>query len=457
MLFGSERLDNGFKNRWRTNTIIGLVAFAVVLEICFVNWMHRSTFQIPLTENYLYKKHDGKEAILLSLLDSTYLAKHVTTHRGGWGAVIRGLHTNGHLLIPEWTTADVWIRRLVWLLPFMEGIISWSPLDTSGEMGSTRVTGFIDCIEQWFRWDKRGVVRRPWIGVAHMLTAELLPQHSLDFKEGILALDNYLESKDFIASLLSCVGLVFLTADMVDHARAKLEKLGASDVNVCVAYHPIGVEADARKFDPLDDLDAATSNDSAVILLGKQYRRLATLHRLQTGRRKIWLPGNVDNRPELDKTTNVELSLEGVKLDSSVIITRAEEKREYDRLVKQNLVVLDMWAASANNAVLESIALQAPFFIRRLPGPEEYLGKDYPLFFSNFDELQEFISSDKKRLRDLLLSAHNHLKAIDRNRFSTDTFAKQLNDCAMRGMIKLACRTPYAWRSYRPLDCATME
>jgi hypothetical protein len=449
MLFSSERL--GFNNRRIKTKIIRLIAFAVVLEIWFVTRLLRSTFQIPLTENYLYKKDDGKEAVVLSLLDSTYHVTAATTHRGGWGAVIRGLHTNGHLSIPEATAADVWDPRLVWLLPFMEGS------HDIGEMNSTRAIGLIDCIEQWFRWDKRGVVRRPWIGVAHMLTAELLPQHSLAFMDGILALDTYLESKDFVASLPSCVGLVLLTADMVDHAKAKLEKLRASDVNVCLAYHPIGVEADARKFDPLVDLDAATSSDSAVILLGKQYRRIATLHRLQTGRRKIWLPGNVDNRPDLDKTTNVELSLEGVMLDFSVIIKRAEETIEYDRLVKHNLVILDMWAASANNAVLECIALQAPFFIRRLPGPEEYLGKNYPLFFSNFDELQEFISSDTKRLRDLLLSAHNHLKAIDRNRFSTDTFAKQLNDCAMQGMIKSVCRTPHSWRSYGPLDCATME
>ena len=60
----------------------------------------------------------------------------------------------------------------------------------------------------------------------------------------------------------------------------------------------------------------------------------------------------------------------------------------YDRLVLRNVVVIDLLAASANNAVLEAISMNNPVFISRLPAVVEYLGEGYPLYFDSAAALE---------------------------------------------------------------------
>jgi hypothetical protein len=69
-----------------------------------------------------------------------------------------------------------------------------------------------------------------------------------------------------------------------------------------------------------------------------------------------------------------ELQVEGVALDETVEITRPGSNDEFDQFVRQNIIVLDLWAAVANNAVLECLALRIPCLIRKLNGSIECLG-----------------------------------------------------------------------------------
>ena len=108
---------------------------------------------------------------------------------------------------------------------------------------------------------------------------------------------------------------------------------------------------------------------------------------------------------------------------------------EYDRFVKENIVIVDLWAATANNAVLEAIALNAPFFIRKLPSTAQYLGEHYPLFFSTIEELQDMIGNEDK-LEALLLSGHNYLKRMDKRELSLEAFGKALQQCATTGLVE---------------------
>ena len=62
-----------------------------------------------------------------------------------------------------------------------------------------------------------------------------------------------------------------------------------------------------------------------------------------------------------------ELAMGPWQYDDSVEVIYMNSFEEYDCFVKENIVIVDLWAATANNAVLEAIALNAPFFIRKLP------------------------------------------------------------------------------------------
>ena len=53
---------------------------------------------------------------------------------------------------------------------------------------------------------------------------------------------------------------------------------------------------------------------------------------------------------------------------------------------------MPLLGGTANNAVLESISSNVPAFVSRLPSTEEYLGKEYPMFFDSLDEVSPYTS-----------------------------------------------------------------
>jgi hypothetical protein len=83
------------------------------------------------------------------------------------------------------------------------------------------------------------------------------------------------------------------------------------------------------------------SNTSAVVMLGKQYRRIASLHRLRTHRPKVWLPSVQD--PRLSGLVAGDLAAENATLDPRVEIRRLASNAEYDTFVRQNIILVDLW------------------------------------------------------------------------------------------------------------------
>lgn len=81
------------------------------------------------------------------------------------------------------------------------------------------------------------------------------------------------------------------------------------------------------------------------------------------------------------------------------------EDAQYDTLLANSVVFLDMYSATANNTVLECIARHTPIIVKRLPATVEYLGEGYPLFFNTLAEAASLASD-----RDLLLLAHEYLR-----------------------------------------------
>jgi hypothetical protein len=131
--------------------------------------------------------------------------------------------------------------------------------------------------------------------------------------------------------------------------------------------------------------------------------------------------------------TNMELKADNVTLDDMVEIRRLESNDAYDKFVRQNIVIVDLWAAGANNAVMESLALHAPFLIRKLVGPVEYLGEDYPLFFSHLDEVQYWLDNEDV-LREKMLEAHRYLQQLDTSGYTIEHFGDEMVNCTMAAM-----------------------
>jgi hypothetical protein len=77
---------------------------------------------------------------------------------------------------------------------------------------------------------------------------------------------------------------------------------------------------------------------------------------------------------------------------------------DYDRLLSESVVFLDLIDASAVTTIVECLARCTPLLINPLPGVQEYLGKDYPLYFRSLDE-----AATKLEEPSVVNAAHQHM------------------------------------------------
>ena len=74
----------------------------------------------------------------------------------------------------------------------------------------------------------------------------------------------------------------------------------------------------------------------------------------------------------------------------------------------QNIIFLDLYDSSANNAVIECIARGTPLLINPIPAVVEYLGEGYPFYFNDLDE-----AAEKVKDFDLIKRTHEYLLGCD--------------------------------------------
>lgn len=139
------------------------------------------------------------------------------------------------------------------------------------------------------------------------------------------------------------------------------------------------------------------------------------------------------------------LKHEKVKYDPDVQMVYATTHEDYDQWLKHNIVIIDLTCATANNAVLEMLALRVPAFVSRLPSTIEYLGPNYPLFFDNFEDLQARLSgggtpddnnndNNDAALSQALREGYDYLQNRELAQFSISALGDGLRECAARNL-----------------------
>jgi glycosyltransferase involved in cell wall biosynthesis len=73
--------------------------------------------------------------------------------------------------------------------------------------------------------------------------------------------------------------------------------------------------------------------------------------------------------------------------DSVELLGRVSDD-EYDALLEDSVFFLNLRDAPANTTVVECIVRNTPILINRLPGVVEYLGEDYPFYYSSMEEAE---------------------------------------------------------------------
>jgi len=274
--------------------------------------------------------------------------------------------------------------------------------------------------------------KTPWIGVIH---------HTMDQIYSDYNTTQLFENPTFIESLKVCKGIVVLS----EYLRKQLSQVLPESIELITIKHPTDLSI-AHRF----DYDSFCSKPS-VVQVGAWLRDNYGIYALTPA--ETWMTKKVlrgknmnhhfcppDMKIEIDKST-LDLSQDNVRLTTSQhtnkfisgmlkhiyqqytsvqeISTLSNE--EYDLLLTNHIVFLNLVDASAVNTVIECIARYTPILINRHPAVVEYLGEEYPLFYDSMAEANRLVC-DMERIKE----AHDYLKQLYKGELKCDHFVYRL-------------------------------
>lgn len=272
-------------------------------------------------------------------------------------------------------------------------------------------------VENAFSWRKSQYLNEeiipytePWIGFLHNP-----PNMPLWFSDNNSYPQTLIHDECFRESLTYCKGLYVLS----DYYKRFL-KYYIPHIPINVLYHPTEIPKLKFNFD-----NFYKNKNKSVVNIGWWLRRLNSIFLLDGGKyQKIRLMPNNKCKDTILRLTNIERDLFNFKLNqkqiNSVKLVDHLENDEYDMLLTQNIVFLDLYDTSANNAVIECIARGTPLLINRHPATIEYLGEKYPFYFNSLED-----ASKKLNNIDLIRETHQYLMSFDKRKQITIEYFKE--------------------------------
>ena len=259
--------------------------------------------------------------------------------------------------------------------------------------------------------------KKPWIGCFH------IPQNCPVWYDKCHTPQAILSRDTFQESLKSCLGLFTLTDYLGDFIKERV------DVPVATVRYPTDLSPTKwteQKF--------LSNNHKRIIQLGAYLRESYAIIHLKTNYHKIWFCGDYNfakHYQRIEESTLFEWGYADQKMHAQVWTPEDRVDNEtFDKFVSENILFIKMFDASANTAIVESIARNAPIVVNRLPGVEEYLGKDYPLFYDDLDEASRIINDTNK-----ILEGHYYLKNMNKTFLEGGEFCNSIRKKAKEWLL----------------------
>jgi len=400
---------------------------------------------------FLYAQIKGNQEKLPFKFKFLYDHSELSTwgHRAGWAQVLNQLKrisnddSNKELLI-----VDIAEKTFSWDVLFLEqskvkhihynGIdyhVPWSALKFKEEDGIrvhvAKVSPDSDLIVKWSagQWVKdteetpstlreRRSVTEDYIRVPFLLVWHNPPNMPKWF-DYINSPQIMLERPVFRKSLPNCVGIVtfsdYMTRWVIDHVD--------STIPVHTLKHPTEIPDNKFNFEKF-----MANPEKSVIQIGYWLRKMCFIGSIQsTVYKKIWLYGGKHamdciQRECIEHHANNEPC--GDMKD--VLITRLSDEL-YDEVLTKNVIVLNLYDTSVNNAIIEAIVRHTPVLVNKHPAVIEYLGPDYPLYYETSEEVNR-----KLHNFDAIKAAHVYLKnsGLD-TPLSYRNFIKSFKECPL--------------------------
>jgi hypothetical protein len=138
-----------------------------------------------------------------------------------------------------------------------------------------------------------------------------------------------------------------------------------------------------------------------------------------TGWARVHLAGVANWHVRRDRNLATLKVRPDIRREEVTVFYRVDDK-VYDELLASSVVVGELYGAAANNVTVECMARGTPLIVNRLPAIEQYLGVDYPLFYSDISEIATLLTEEN------LLAANTHLLERAKILPSFEQFARQV-------------------------------
>jgi hypothetical protein len=242
------------------------------------------------------------------------------------------------------------------------------------------------------------------------------PLHLPDwYKKGFPNPLNEFLSEDWRKNTNKCIGL-FAFTKMIKNDLSEL-----SDKFITNILHPLPLSV--AKWSPEKFTDPSPKR---IVQFGQEYRCLNAIFMLQSDKFNKILIATCDQN-ELDSILMNEQSNLGFEYRKPMLKTAEIIFDRIDNIeswYENSIFFLHLYDYSSDWIVLKCIADNVPLLINRLPSMHEYLGVDYPLYYSSYEEAIEKASD-----RELIIQTHEYLKKRSQESFfSLTQFMNKYSD-----------------------------
>jgi hypothetical protein len=299
-------------------------------------------------------------------------------------------------------------------------------------------------LDRTFHWNvkeyqKLGLIpyRKQWIGIIH---------HTCDTHYSIYNTINLFKNNIFLQSLKTCEGLILLSNDLKTKVDKILNHLNL-ETKTYLLYHPTQFISEDKQFNKKKFI---MNTSKKIIQIGAWMRNIDAINNLDLGVNRLYLnkyalkgkkmesyyfdSDNDENQDTDELLINNETMCrdkthKSTKLKENVHLINYLENEDYDKLLSENIVFINLYGASAVNTVIECVVRNTPILVNRLSALEEILGKKYPMFYDRIDQIKDIL--DMKLVDD----TYEYLKNLDKSKLKIETFingfekiAKDIND-----------------------------
>jgi polysaccharide pyruvyl transferase WcaK-like protein len=132
---------------------------------------------------------------------------------------------------------------------------------------------------------------------------------------------------------------------------------------------------------------------------------------------------------ESNKITNIKRKFD----NSRISIIGKLDNEQYDALLSNSIVFLDLFDSAAVNTVIECLLRNTPILINKTAGVVEILGADYPMYF-NSNQYQRRINREVEALltTDNINKTIQYLSLQDKHKYKIDYFINNMKNVAIK-------------------------